>query len=207
MSQTVIGFFDDASEAQKAVQRLQSSGFNKNRIDVSNSGGTSATSGSHGSPSSHDHVNPVSGSERDENSVRRTADDRTVDREGRNTNKITDFFNNLFGGKDDDDDAKRYSHVGQRSSIVTVHAQSKDEAERAADILDECGAVDVDERAEKSGYTGSAKSNIQGTSERSGSTYRSRIVDRSVDDHLRLRDTNHGTDSNSLNDDLSTKGI
>ena len=201
MSQTVIGFFDHASEAQKAVQRLQSSGFNKDRIDVSNSGGSSGTS------SSHAHVNPVSGSERDENSVRRTEDDRTVDREGRNTNKVTDFFNNLFGGKDDDDDAKRYSHVGQRSSIVTVHAQSQDEAERAAEILDDCGAADVNERAEKYGYAGSASSATQGSLERGSSSSRSRIVERSVDDHLRLRDTNSGTDSNSLNDDLSTRGI
>ena len=56
---------------------------------------------------------------------------------------IGNFFSSLFGGGDD---ADRHSRVGDRSSIVTVHAQSEDEAERAADILDDNGAVDVNER-------------------------------------------------------------
>ena len=55
---------------------------------------------------------------------------------------ITRFFKNLFG--DNDDEADRYSRVGMRSnSIVTVHAQSSDEAERAADLLDDYGAINV----------------------------------------------------------------
>jgi hypothetical protein len=166
MSQTVIGFFDDQSEARRALEQLQSRGISRERIDISrgsNAGSTSmGTSGSTGSRSSETtDVNPVSGSAKDENSVRRTADDHTVDRDGRNTNAITDFFNNLFGGRDkdkddddDDDDAARYSHVAQRSrAIVTVHAQSRQEAEAAAEIMDDCGAVDVDERASQSGYT------------------------------------------------------
>ena len=56
---------------------------------------------------------------------------------------IGNFFSSLFGGSDDSD---RYSRVAERSSLVTVHAQSEDEAERAADILDDNGAVDVNER-------------------------------------------------------------
>jgi hypothetical protein len=213
MSQTVIGFFDDASEAQRAIERLQSSGFNRDRVDISK-GGSSSGSGS------DTHVNPVSGSSRDENSARKTADDRTVDREGRNTNKITDFFNNLFGGKDDNDEANRYSHVAQKSNcIVTVHAQSKEEAERAADILDDCGAVDVDERASQSGYAGLERSASQRLQESSASRFKSRIVDRPIDEHRRLRDENisgtgtsnsaFGSESRSggLSDDLSQRGL
>src|SRR5215207_6696025 len=65
-------------------------------------------------------------------------------------NGITRFFKSLFG--DDDDQADRYSRVANNSKcIVTVHARSEDEAERAADILDDCGAIDVDERATKYG--------------------------------------------------------
>ncbi len=210
MSQTVIGFFDDQSEAQRAVERLQSSGISRDRVDVSRgSGATGAgTEGTTG-------FNPVSGSARDENSVRTTSDDRTVDQEGRNTNKFTDFFNNLFGGGSDNDkdDADRYSHVAQKSnSIVTVHAQSREEAERAAEILDDCGAVDVDERAVQSGYNntrsteGSERQDISGQSgtsiprieenlevgkrmeERGGVRVRSRIVERPVEEHIRLRE-------------------
>lgn len=181
MSQTVIGFFDDASEAQKAIERLQDIGISRQHVDISRIAGAAPGT------VSTDSVNPVSGSERDENSVRRTSDDRTVDREGRNTNKITDFFNNLFGGKDkDNDDAGRYSHVAQKSNtIVTVHAPSRELAEKAAEIMDDCGAIDVDERASQYGYTGSA---TQRTDEATGSASRSRIIDRSIDENNRLRD-------------------
>jgi len=123
MAQTVVGFFDDAADAQRAVEQLVSNGFDRSRIDVSSGTGSgTATTSSH-----HDH-----------------------DRE----NGITRFFKNLFG--DNDEDANRYSRVGMRSnSIVTVHAQSSDEAERAADLLDDYGAINVNERASQYETTGS----------------------------------------------------
>jgi uncharacterized protein (TIGR02271 family) len=65
---------------------------------------------------------------------------------------ITRFFKNLFGN---DDDSDRYAHVARKSGcIVTVHAQSSEQAEEAADILDDAGAVNVDERAASYGYSG-----------------------------------------------------
>jgi hypothetical protein len=206
MSQTVIGFFDDREEAQKAIERLQSAGISRDRVDLSG-GSSGAATGSSNSSSGSPTVNPVSGSARDENSVSRTSDDRTVDPDNRNTNKFTDFFNNLFGGSDNDDDSKRYSHVASNSNtILTVHAQSKEEAEQAADILDDCGAVNVDERASQYGYTSSQSGTMSGTSDsigeqgggnlsgRSDARLRSRIFDRRIeDDNLRLR----GTDTNS----------
>ena len=119
MAQTVIGFFDDAAEAQRAVQQLVSNGFDRDQIDISSGNKDGALSTSS------------------------TASDRNdPDRES----GITRFFKNLFG--DNDDEVSRYSRVGmQSSSIVTVHAQSSDEAERAADLLDDYGAVNVNERA------------------------------------------------------------
>lgn len=201
MAQTVIGFFDDASEAQRAVEKLVSKGISRDRIDVSR--GSTGTSGSASTTSS---ATTVSGN-------RETSDGRTVDEKGRNTNKITDFFNSLFGGGDNDDDKERYSRVAERSnSIVTVHAQSNDEAESASEILDDCGAVDVDERAAQYGYsnagnTGSAsrqdisnesetmipriEENLEvgkRTVEGGGVRVRSRIVERPVEEHVRLRE-------------------
>lgn len=217
MSQTVIGFFDDQSEAQRAVEKLQSSGFSRDRIDVSRgSGGTST--GVAGSPG----ANPVSGRTNDDNSVSRTSDDRTTDREGRNTNVFTDFFNNLFGGSDNDD-AERYSKVAQGSNaIVTVHAQSSDEAERAADILDDCGAIDVDERAAQYGSVSSGRSESTGqrrettiprvqenlevgkrTEERGGVRVRSRIVERPVEEHVRLREEHVNVERQAVNRPVS----
>jgi stress response protein YsnF len=203
MAQTVIGFFDNASEAQQAAERLQSVGISRDRVDVSR-GGSGTVAGSAGTAG----VNPVSGSPKDDNTVRTTSDDRTVDSEGRNTNAFTDFFNNLFGSSDDKSDADRYNKVAQGSNtIVTVHAQSREEAERAADILDECGAVDVDERSAQYGSAGTGRSESSShdrettiprieenlevgkrTEERGGVRVRSRIVERPVEEHVRLRE-------------------
>lgn len=184
---------------QKAIDRLQTAGISRDRIDVSgNQQGISASSSTGGSAS----VNPVSGSPKDENSVSRTSDDRTVDREGRNTNIFTDFFNNLFGGKDDDD-SNRFSHVASRSrAVLTVHANSSEEAETAADILDDCGAANVEEKAAQYGYTSSQsttgssdRTSLSGdASQRMGGSMnrmRSRIFDQRIDEPNRLRGLDH----------------
>jgi len=201
MAQTVIGFFDNATEAQRAVEKLTSIGISRDMIDVSNN--TTGTAG--------------------------VADTRTTDRSDRDSddNGITRFFKSLFGG--DDDEADRYSRVAQRSgSIVTVHAHSEEEAERAADLLDECGAVDVDERAAQYGYTsgrtGSESdrradiSSERGTTiprieenlevgkrteERGGVRVRSRIVERPVEEHVRLREENIHVEREAVNRPVS----
>lgn len=173
MAQTVIGFFKEASDVQKAVDKLDSKGISRQYVDV--------TKGEYL--------------------------DGTADREGRNTNKVTDFFNKLFGH--DSDDARRYSTVGQSNvSIVTVHAPSWELAEEAADVLDDCGAIDVDEHASQSGYTSNNSnartdemtdfSNGNGTINRGENNFeehrgqdgvrrRSQIIDRSLDENHRLR--------------------
>jgi hypothetical protein len=194
MPQTVIGFFDNASDARRAEEQLHSRGIGREHIDVST--GHAGTAG----------PGHVSGDHNDPNTVRTTAEGRTVDREGRNTNRITDFFNSLFGGGHDKDDADRYSRVAERSgAIVTVHVQSREEAERAADILDDCGAVDVDERSTQYGYTSTR--NTEGMGDRSnvtggGMRMRSRIVDRSVDEQYRLRE---GYGTGQMGDDSSRR--
>ncbi len=119
MKQTVVGLFDKSSDAQQAVEQLLSSGFSNDNVDIS-SGAINAGTNANSTSNSNDH-------------------------EG----GIGKFFKNLFG----DNDADRYTKVASRSnSIVTVMAQSDDEAERAADILDENGAVNVDEKANEYGY-------------------------------------------------------
>ena len=56
---------------------------------------------------------------------------------------ISRFFKNLFGS--DDDKRERYAKVAKRGYLVTVYADSEEEAERAAGLLDNYGAIDVDE--------------------------------------------------------------
>ncbi|MBD0279147.1 MAG: hypothetical protein ICV81_14475, partial [Flavisolibacter sp.] len=90
MAQTVVGFFDNASEAQQAVERLQSSGISQDRIDVS--------SGNAGT---------------DNVSYDTDIDD---DRDRSHESGITRFFRNLFG--DNDDEADRYSRVASSSNSI-----------------------------------------------------------------------------------------
>ena len=56
---------------------------------------------------------------------------------------ISHFFKNLFNDDENSSDSKS----GKRGTMISVYTKSDDEAERAADILDECGAVDIDEKA------------------------------------------------------------
>ncbi|GAB3544376.1 DUF2382 domain-containing protein [Spirosoma fluminis] len=119
--QTVIGVFDSAAEAQRAVDQLVSSGFSRDSIDLS-----AQTTSDYSDSSTQ------------------------VDRDDDHNSGIGGFFSSLFGG-DDDDNTRKYTSVAERGSVVTVHAQSEDEAERAADLLDEYGAVDIDERANQYG--------------------------------------------------------
>jgi uncharacterized protein (TIGR02271 family) len=178
--------FDNATEAQQAVQELLNKGFTQSNIDISNQN-TAGTASS------------------------TTDTSREDDNDG-----IGGFFKSLFS--DDDDYADRYSHVARRSgSIVTVHVQSSDEAERAADILDDNGAVDVNERASQYGYsgrTGIADTNTAGGTipiieenlqvgkrevETGGARLRSTIVERPVEETLRLRQERVFVNRNPVN--------
>ena len=191
MAQTVIGFFDDAADAQKAVQTLTSSGFRMEDVDTRDNSRVITNDNV-----SHDHA-------------RHDSDDSGVTR----------FFKSLFG--DNDDEADRYTRVANDSCcIVTVHAQTKDQAERAADILDNCGAVDVDERSRQYNAAGTSAASTgrdraatgrddirEGRSETTvpkmeerlnvgkrvsessgGVRLRSRIVERPVEEQVRLRE-------------------
>lgn len=128
MAQTVIGIFESSSKAQDAVEELVESGITRDNIDVS--AGNNAGSSYSSSENRNDSDEHESG--------------------------ISKFFKSLFG--DNDDDADKYTKVASRAqSIITVHAQSGDEAERVADILDDNGAVDVDEHAATMGFNTSGK--------------------------------------------------
>jgi stress response protein YsnF len=184
MAQTVIGFFEASSDAQRAIQRLENIGISRRDIDVSSSGSGGAST---------------------------VGNDRRSEREEDRGNGITQFFNSIFGNNSND--AERYSSVGKSGySIVTVHTQSREQAERVANILDECGAIDVDEKASQMGHA-HARNDIPAsqqnlTSERGQSIpriqenlevgkrtiehgdvrVRSRIVERPVEEQVRLRE-------------------
>lgn len=218
MALTVIGVFDNASEAQQAVEALVSDGFSRSSIDLSATQSGSSTSTTDGNLVQDRHHN-TSGTYAEE-----VVDDTKDVGSG-----IGNFFSSLFGGSDDSD---RYSRVAERSSLVTVHAQSEDEAERAADILDDNGAVDVNERdaqyggmstganattgmgAIGTGLTDATLNTNTGDTikvveenlqvgkrevETGGVRVRSRIVERPVEESLRLREERVTVQRNPVN--------
>lgn len=199
MAHTVVGMFDTAAQAQQAAQQLAAAGFGMDSVDVSK-------------------ANYMAGTESDDSSDNHNASGTAVegaaDAMGRTAHKaeegISGFFSNLFGSDDEDDTAQRYQHVARNTgSIVTVHCQSAEHAHQAAHILDEAGAVDVDERAAATGYQGNADSTSTATASNEGMTaevieenlqvgkrteqtggvrLRSRIVERPVEASVRLRE-------------------
>ena len=136
MTLTVVGVFDNANEARQAVEALVNEGFSRGSIDLS-----TAQQGDNSDGMTNNNANTVQDRNRNTSG---TATEEMVDDTKDVGSGIGNFFSSLFGM--DNDNTDRYSRVGERSSIVTVHATSNDEAERAADVLDESGAVDVNER-------------------------------------------------------------
>ena len=169
MSHTVVGIFDNAVNSEKAVDRLLSNGFSRDRVDIA------------------DHT---------------TRDGYTDADRDRHDEGIGGFFSSLFG---DSDDTKYHTDAARSGIVVTVHAQSREEAERAADILDDFGTVDVNERAgarrdtDTTAATGTTtgdktievvEENMQVGKrevETGGVRVRSRVVERPVEEKVRLR--------------------
>lgn len=198
MTKTVVGIFNDSTAAQDAYERLSDYGFNHDEIDIStNSGLTQQNAG-------------VENQNRD--------DDDFGD-------KVSRFFRNLF---DNDNDADRYSSAAKTGTIVTVYADTMERAERAADILDEYGAINVDERASGGEYATSdsrfSEDRVRDESftdddrsdrsipvieeelqvgkrqvETGGMRVRSRIIDRPVEESLRLREEHVTLERNPVN--------
>lgn len=182
MANTVIGLFDEISDARRSVQELTAAGFDRDRIDIT----TAETSGEGGDG----------------------RDGETYGNEGF-TDQIGNFFTSLFGD-DDRERAGSYSEaMGRGSTLVTVHAASREEAERATGVLDAAGAIDVDERAAQSRTTaGAADTAAAGrvqeqaaipvveeelqvgkrVVEQGGVRVRSRVVERPVEESIRLRE-------------------
>jgi hypothetical protein len=81
-----------------------------------------------------------------------TATDRSED-EGIGAS-IKHFFSDLFGSDDDVYSHKYSTAVSKGHYVVTVTARDEPEVERAADIVERFGPVDIDEKAAEWGGTG-----------------------------------------------------
>ena len=153
MQQTIFGFFNSAAEAAHAVERLKESGFNGSDIDLS----TSHTSGSEAdtpyavsdeSRYSESATDLKARNELNEGLIEQRKDDNDY----QSGDSIGRFFRHLFDNKED---VERFANLGRRNSIVSVHAETSELAEHARDIMDDCGAVDIDEQIDDVSATGS----------------------------------------------------
>ncbi|GAB3200237.1 stress response protein YsnF [Pontibacter aydingkolensis] len=191
MKQTVIGIFDYGVDAQMAAQELERNGIPSNNIDIAVRGAkdkTNAPNQNRPNPS-----NPNMGGPTNTTATTGTTDNK----------RDNDFFNSLFDSRDE---SSKYYKVAKQGSIVTVHANSKEQATKAAELLDKCGAIDVNERSaqyrsmsssDKGKWTNSNQS-IPVVEEKmqvgkrevetGGVTLKSRIIERPVEEKLRLRE-------------------
>lgn len=126
MALPVIGIFDKASGAQQAVEKLVDAGIMRQNIVLPLQSGLTADFGN----TVPDRPINTSG----------TRSEEMADGDKDTGSSIVNFFSSLFVN---DDDADRYTKATERDSLVMVHAQTVDEAKKAAHILDEAGAIDV----------------------------------------------------------------
>jgi uncharacterized protein (TIGR02271 family) len=123
MSQTVVGIFEHANQAQEAKAYLIANGFNSENIDI----------------------NTIAGSNYGDNPAAET-DEGLGDRIGH-------FFSHLF---DDESDAKSHSDAARRGTTVTVYTTTEDQTMQAVQVLDNFGAVDVNDFAQSARSTGAS---------------------------------------------------
>lgn len=132
MSTTLVGIFDDFTTAQNAVRELTAAGIKQGAISIArNDGGKDYTT--YGGANSSDYTTG------------------TTIGDG-----IANFFDSLFGTDVNDDDERGvYAESVRRGSTIVTVDTDEQMTDRAADILNNAGAVDVDRRSAQyraSGY-------------------------------------------------------
>lgn len=121
---TLVGVFDDDTHAQAASRELVQIGVSQGDISVAKSDYESGYSTSRGGTSSS------------------------------SGGGISGFFSNLFGSDVDEDDRGLYSEAVRRGSTVLTADVDESLVDRASDILNRHGVVDIDRRAAQYRATG-----------------------------------------------------
>ncbi len=189
MTHTVVGLFDSKTEAQTAMNQLVQKGFVKENIDFSH------------------------GKMGDSNT---TATARTGSSTGDN---ISNFFSNLFSN--DETEARNYTNAARNAeAILTVHVDSDERARQVAEIFDNNGAIDVDSNSSQQNFSQNSQTNRTNTAnqgdkaipvieenlqvgkravEQGGVRVRSRVVEKPVEEHVRLREEHVYVNRNPVN--------
>lgn len=127
MATTLVGIFDDYTDAQEAVSELTSAGVRQGDIHIARNEPAGQGYTTYGGAGSTDYTTGKSAG-----------------------TKISDFFGNLFGADDDASTREQsgiYAESVRRGSVAVAVKVDDQMADEAADILNDNGAVDVDRRA------------------------------------------------------------
>jgi stress response protein YsnF len=179
MTHTVVGLFEDRSDAQAAMNDLVAAGFIKENIDISNRQFAEGSS-----------------------------DTAYADKGEGIGDRIANFFNSLFGD-DETTASNYTNAASDAEAILTVHPDSDERARLAQEIMDRNDAIDVDEHGAKyadHNLTGTAANrNTTDTTakipvveeklnvgkrqvESGGARIRSRVIEKPVEENVRLRE-------------------
>jgi uncharacterized protein (TIGR02271 family) len=127
MAGTLAGVFDDYDDAERARQQLASAGFARESIQIT------PERSAYGSG------------------------DATYGGRTEKTGGLRGFFASLFGSEEQESHGHYSEAVRRGSVVVTVNMQDESQISRATQILEDSGAIDVDERVERwkaAGYSG-----------------------------------------------------
>ena len=123
MQRTLIAVFDNRGDAQSAIEELVLSGFSRQQIRLSEGDPTGASSAITGAPGTES----TSGA-------------------GSIVDSIRNFLGSMFG-TDNSEHVQKYSDAVTRGHhVLTLTAADEPEVERAADIVERYGPVDIDEK-------------------------------------------------------------
>ena len=123
MQHTLVAVFDNRADAQRALEELVSAGFSREQARLSE-----------GDPA---------GQAMADSSIRSKPEDSSW------VSGIRHFFSDIFG-TDRSEDARIYSEAIQRGHyVLTLGAATMPEVERAADLVERFGPIDIDEHAQQ----------------------------------------------------------
>jgi uncharacterized protein (TIGR02271 family) len=139
MQHTLIAVFDNHNDAVSAKNELLSSGFSSSDVRLSH-GDESAPGGS---------MSSTSGAAPSTSTTTTT----TATSEPGIGESIKNFFSDIFGSDSDQYSTKYSAAVERGNHVLRVNTDSEPEVERAADIVERFGPIDIDEQSEKWGMT------------------------------------------------------
>jgi hypothetical protein len=129
MQHILVAVFDNRNDARKALEQLVSAGFTRGQARLSEgdpAGDTSAAPNTNASGAS-----------------------RAAGDDGSFISGIRHFFTDIFG-TDRHEDARMYSEAVSRGHyVLTLTADTVHEVERAADLVERFGPIDIDEHAQQ----------------------------------------------------------